>query len=444
MILLKRLSRLLCAVCAFVLCTQTGHAVTEKEMDQARAIATQCYLRYANNGSGYLDEFQASSMKELESKLKTKEKENIRAFKAIALPSDYSSWDKAKLVEFWSVTAFASPGLIQEGKAARSRVKARINAMNISVPEPEATNTPSETKTDIPASIPTETPTTPAPDEILAGEISQQTVQTDSLLSQAEEAEQEVVSLKKEDSSTWIYVAILCVLIAVVIALVVYAARTMKNSEGKATSRPTNADGSSSQEVDTEALREKFGKALASKNDELTSKNTEIDRLESALEAERKRRVTLERQLEKALAEAEILRADATAARERLKEQKPQPAKEETVTPPSPATPRKRQIFLGKVNSRGIFVRADRNFNPAHDVYCLETADGITGSFFVVPDATLIELAILSPEETLGGGTEGNFSDADQSAALTTEMRGTAILEDGRWKVSRKARIRFS
>lgn len=444
MILPKRLSRLLCAVCAFVLCSQTVHAVTEKEMDQARAIATQCYLRYANNGSGYLDEFQASSMKELESKLKTKEKENIRAFKAIALPSGYSSWDKAKLVEYWSVTAFASPGLIQEGKAARSRVKARINAMKISVPESEAASTSPETKTDIPASVPTETPTTPAPDEILADEISQQTAQADSLLSQAEEAEQEVVSLKKEDSSTWIYVAILCVLIAVVIVLVVYAARTMKSSEGKASPRPSNADESSSKEADTEALREKFGKALASKNDELTSKNAEIERLESALEAERERRITLERRLEKALAEAEILRADATAAKERLNEQKPQPAHEDTATPPSPATPRKRQIFLGKVNSRGIFVRADRNFNPAHDVYCLETADGITGSFFVVPDATLTELAILSPEETLGGGTEGNFSDADQSADLTTEMRGTAILEDGRWKVSRKARIRFS
>ena len=52
-------------------------AVTEKEMEEARAITAQAYLRYANDGSGYLDEFRATSMSQLESKLKTI-KEHIR------------------------------------------------------------------------------------------------------------------------------------------------------------------------------------------------------------------------------------------------------------------------------------------------------------------------------------------------------------------------------
>ncbi|MDE6702925.1 MAG: hypothetical protein K2K00_04525, partial [Muribaculaceae bacterium] len=52
-------------------------AVTDKEMEEAKTIAAQAYLRYANDGSGYLDEFKATTMAQLESKLKAKEKENI-------------------------------------------------------------------------------------------------------------------------------------------------------------------------------------------------------------------------------------------------------------------------------------------------------------------------------------------------------------------------------
>ncbi len=127
-------SRLISAVTAFLLAIPCIFAVTDAEMEQARVIATQCYLRYANNGSGYLDDIHPKTMKELESKLKAKEKENIKAFNAIRIPADYASWDKKKLVEYWAATAFNSGGLLAEGKAARSRVRARINAMNVSAP----------------------------------------------------------------------------------------------------------------------------------------------------------------------------------------------------------------------------------------------------------------------------------------------------------------------
>ena len=113
-------------------------AVTDKEMEEARTITAQAYLRYANDGSGYLDDFKATTMSQLESKLKAKEKENIKAFKSVKVPSDYASWDKAKLVEFWGVTFFTSPNLAEKGKVARSRVKQRINAMTVAAPAPSA------------------------------------------------------------------------------------------------------------------------------------------------------------------------------------------------------------------------------------------------------------------------------------------------------------------
>ncbi len=446
---LPRLFRILGTISAILICSTTVQAVTDKEMDRARAIAAQCYLRYANNGSGYLDEFQATSMAELESRLKSKEKENIKAFKSIAVPSGYASWDKAKLVEYWSVTAFNSSKLIAEGKAAKSRVKARINAMNVSAPaaaEKSTAQTAEKPSSETAANSNTQPAAseTPVPADIIPEEPQPSGADMDSLAAQTQEAAQEVVALKKEDSSTWIYVAILCVLIIVVIALVVYAARTMKGSEGKS-SAPTGGESgrTSSYEKEAEAMREKFGKTLASKNEELANKNSEIDRLSAAVESERQRAAQLELRLEKALAEVETLRAENASLKSGLDKYKTQ-GNTVASSQGNAAVPRKRRIFLGRVNSRGIFIRADRNFDPAHDVYCLETADGMTGSFFVVPDATLTEMALLTPEETLGGGCDGNFSDADTATSLTTEMRGSAVLEDNRWKVSRKARIRLS
>ena len=79
-----------------------AYAVTDKEMEEARTITAKAYLRYANDGSGYLDDITVTSMSELNAKLKQKEKENIKAFNSVKVPSDYASWDKEKLVEFWA------------------------------------------------------------------------------------------------------------------------------------------------------------------------------------------------------------------------------------------------------------------------------------------------------------------------------------------------------
>lgn len=84
-------------------------AVTDREMEAARTMAAKHYLRYANNGSDYLDKLNPSTMSELTTFLKAKEKENIKSFNAVAVPKDYASWDKAKLVKYWSVTFFRLP-----------------------------------------------------------------------------------------------------------------------------------------------------------------------------------------------------------------------------------------------------------------------------------------------------------------------------------------------
>ena len=430
-------SRLISAVTAFLLAIPCIFAVTDAEMEQARVIATQCYLRYANNGSGYLDDIHPKTMKELESKLKAKEKENIKAFNAIRIPADYASWDKKKLVEYWAATAFNSGGLLAEGKAARSRVRARINAMNVSAPsKPEEANPEHKAVPDSASGSP-QPVSVPDPKE--DSEAASADAAAADSIADARAEEPELTSVKKEDASTWIYVAILIVLVIVVVVLVVYAARTMKNNATRENGplEPTVSFGSSDSEM--EALREKFGKALAAKNEDLA-------KAAASATAQRERADMLQRRLDDAEAEASALRKENADLRERLAEaRKPQPASAAPRPQAAPAAePRRRSIYLGRVNSRGIFIRADRSFDPAHDIYCLETADGLTGSFFVVADPTLAEMALLTPMETLGGGCEiDNAADADTSSSVITEMRGTALFEDGCWRVGRKARVSF-
>lgn len=442
-------------------------AVTESEMEQARTIAAQLYLRYANNGSGYLDELHPKTMQELEKGLKAKEKENIKAFKSISVPSDYAGWDKAKLVEYWSSTAFKSSGLLAEGKAARTRVKARINAMSVSKPAEKPVDTPE-------AAAPAEEPkeeaktATEQPAQVAEAEakaLEEAAIEADSIAAEEAIATEPV---KHEDSSTWIYVAILVVLIIIVIALVIYATRAMKDNEkaGRASARRRDeapAAAGSVSEDEMEEMREKYGRTLAAKNDELQQLRAQAEKamrraddLENRLrrsemelgearaaaasfaakEAEYARR---EQQLLQRAEEAEK-RASAAAS---APVAAPRAAAEPHPAHPAAAPAERRVIYLGRVNARGIFVRAARRFNPANDIYVLETTDGVRGTFYVATDATVAETTLLSPRESLGGGCDGDFRNAADATAIVTDARGEAVFEDGCWRVARKARVSF-
>ncbi|MDE5840084.1 MAG: hypothetical protein K2H49_04115, partial [Muribaculaceae bacterium] len=107
-------------------------AVSDKEMEQARTLAAKHYLRYANNGSDYLDKLNPASMSELTKSLKNKEIENIKSFNAVAVPKDYASWDKQKLVEYWSSTFFKASGLKEDGKKCLGILARNLNKINVS------------------------------------------------------------------------------------------------------------------------------------------------------------------------------------------------------------------------------------------------------------------------------------------------------------------------
>lgn len=406
---------------ALFLTLAPAKAVTDKEMEQARTITAQAYLRYANNGSGYLDDLSPKTMAELEQSLKAKEKENLRSFKAVSVPKDYASWDKEKLTQFWGTTFFASPGLIEEGRAARTRVRARIGKMTVAAPAAEA---PAAQES---APAPAETPSASAEAQSAQQpEAAQASVPEDVLLQEAAadtgmdmaEPDTETV-VRKKSSSTWIYIAILCVLVGVVIWLVVYAGNAMKshNSSVRAASASDDSD-----EAASEEMRRRFAETLSAKNEELKEAQAEAERL-------RKENARLRGELETARREAAASAAVATA--------------QSAEAPRAPRAARQeRTIWLGRVNKNGIFVRADRAYNPGNSFYKLTTTDGVSGSFSVVTDPTACELALLSPDDILLNACAGrNLTQTRGMKEIVTEMPGTAVFEGGCWRVGRKARI---
>jgi len=128
-----RIGIILLTLVASLSITLDVKAVSREEMENAKTITAKLYLRYANNGSGYLDDVVATSMKELKAKLKKKELENLEAFNSVPVPpeSEYAGWDKAQLMQFWSTTFLDNPKLLAEGKLARKRIATQIHALNI-------------------------------------------------------------------------------------------------------------------------------------------------------------------------------------------------------------------------------------------------------------------------------------------------------------------------
>lgn len=412
-------------------------AVSDREMEEARTIAAKAYLRYANNGSGYLDEVNARSISELQKSLKAKEKENIKAFLAIPVPKDYATWDKTRLVEYWGSTAFKAAGLIEEGKGARPRVRKQIMAMTVSAPSAAA-----------PAEAPAEAAPAPAeaaPAEASVAEQSAEAAATDPAAQQADIlADQKAIeddaknaapeSQNSGSNATWIYVVILCVLIGVVVWLVTFAAKVMN--------RQPDAAGKNDDEA--EEVRAKARQAIASYKEKLAA-HEDVERELKAREQEHVRR---EQQLLARIADLEekLRKAETRSYREAAPAPAPvQPAPAPVRPKPAPVQEEiLHVIYLGRANSRGIFVRADRRLSPGNTIYRLDTEDGLVGTFHVVDNPTVTAIALEHPLEMLSGGCSAiDIEDTVGATSIVTESSGTAIFENGYWKVLRKSSIRY-
>ena len=415
---------------ALMLLPAVSFAVTDKEMEQARTIAAKWYIRYVNDGSGYLDEINPTTIADLEKNLKPKEQENIKAFLAIQVPpsSEYSSWDKDKLVEFW-VGAFQDKGLQEKGRGGRIRTRSQINKMTIAAPKAESAVAHDNVPVASEPSQPSEQNMSVSPVDSITGTLSPEEQE---ILSDMDNVAD--VSVERANNYTWVYIVALAILVGLVIALIVYATNVLKkNAAFKPESREDN-----SRVENNDELKEKFEAIVA-------DKEVEIAMLTKKLESANRRNQELTQKLESLSAEIETLRnRTETGAR-------PAGSKQESVItdyynetePPVKRTPL-HTIYLGRANTRGIFVRADRNLNVGHSVFILDTTDGFTGTFKVADSPASWSLALSNPPEYLYSACiVTNSESAPEAERIVTESSGTAIFEGGCWRVIRKAKIRF-
>ena len=448
------------------LAVANAYSVTDKEMEEAKARTAKIYLRWSNDMSGYLDGKDVKSMSELNELLREKEKENLKAFNAVKTPSDYAGWDKEKLVEYWTKTFFQSPGLNSDGKrgAAIQKIKADLMTMKVSAPSEEPKQEeakPEQPENPIQAAAAADTAV--AKDEQA---IMNEQAAMDADLEEAQNKD------KEAENNTWVYIVVLVVLVAIVIWLVVYAANLMKR-------QPARQSRKKSDEDDDEALRDQARTAIAKKNEELRAMRERLQREENrnaelGMEIERMKleHNRLVQQIQQLREQAnampqerkrtlrQSISTDPVATQpivarpvveepimEVVPKPAPKPRKEPETTIPEP--PKEKQkilnvIYLGRTNKRGIFVRADRRINPGNTIYRLDTNDGLVGTFHVVDEPEVVDTALSNPTEYLGGGCMGeDLLDTEGVTRILTVSAGTAIFENGYWKVLRKTQIRY-
>lgn len=439
-----------------------GLAVTESEMNQAEAITAKYYIRYMNNISDYLDSFTPSSMADLESQLKSdKDREYFKEFQKASVASDYSSWDKDKLVEYWSTTFLTSNSAHLDSKAAnngQARVRIKKSIQSMDVAEPEAAPQPEAAlETEPPApqtSTPSTTYTDPLEEYSVEAQIEENQEKMDALKDSLA-AEEATAGQEKKSSGTWVYIMVLAILVVVVIVLVSYASRTMKNSKknryddddipdngrrgipAAPTGNPVYTSGQSyaASTVEDARRRERYAENLASKTEEimqLTRQLTDMEMLAAQLKEEnRLLKIELERTRSK-VTERHDSRPIETVA---------------PVAAPVASAPmggNKHEVYLGRVNSRGVFVRADRQPVEGQSIYKLTTTNGISGTFALISNPQLDRQLLSDPERWLSGGCFAHdLYDTNGRYSVLTETPGTAVFKDGAWRVERKAKIQY-
>lgn len=405
--------RIFLSLIVSVVVASSAWGVTREEMEQARTITAQAFLRYMNNGSDYLDKLDPVKVSDLKNSLKTKEKENIKIFESIEYPKIevYSQWSKDDLLKYWGTDFWNDSRIPAHCKGARVRVKSKIGAMNVESVAPETTatlaeadNAASEAQRVLDSikmadSIATEVAILEASNDMV-----QEDFASDSIAAE-ESAIEEEETVKSKSSPTLIYSLILIVLVVIIAALIVYAVKGIQKSGKQDVKRDKNEETDSADEEDDD--NHIYKETLDEKDREIASLKAEIDRLNNV-----------------------ILRMN-----DRLSD---------AISEISPNQRPTRTIYLAYANSKNVFVRADSVYNEDYSIFKLVTSDGITGSFSVIDNPIANKLALSLPISILKNSCQSEDMHHDNwCKQIITENAGTAIFENGRWIVKRKADINF-
>lgn len=408
--------RIFLSLIVSVVVTSSAWGVTREEMEQARTITAQAFLRYMNNGSDYLDKLDPVKVSDLKNSLKTKEKENIKIFESIEYPKIevYSQWSKDDLLKYWGTDFWNDSRIPAHCKGARVRVKSKIGAMNVGAEAiksqettatlAEADNAASEAQRVLDSIKMADSIATEAAILEASNDVVQEDFASDSIAAE-ESAIEEEETVKSKSSPTLIYSLILIVLVVIIAALIVYAVKGIQKSGKQDVKRDKNEETDSADEEDDD--NHIYKETLDEKDREIASLKAEIDRLNNV-----------------------ILRMNDRIS--------------DAISEISPNQRPTRTIYLAYANSKNVFVRADSVYNEDYSIFKLVTSDGITGSFSVIDNPIANKLALSLPISILKNSCQSEDMHHDNwCKQIITENAGTAIFENGRWIVKRKADINF-
>lgn len=408
--------RIFLSLIVSVVVASSAWGVTREEMEQARTITAQAFLRYMNNGSDYLDKLDPVKVSDLKNSLKTKEKENIKIFESIEYPKIevYSQWSKDDLLKYWGTDFWNDSRIPAHCKGARVRVKSKIGAMNVGAEAiksqettatlAEADNAASEAQRVLDSIKMADSIATEAAILEASNDMVQEDFASDSIAAE-ESAIEEEETVKSKSSPTLIYSLILIVLVVIIAALIVYAVKGIQKSGKQDVKRDKNEETDSADEEDDD--NHIYKETLDEKDREIASLKAEIDRLNNV-----------------------ILRMNDRIS--------------DAISEISPNQRPTRTIYLAYANSKNVFVRADSVYNEDYSIFKLVTSDGITGSFSVIDNPIANKLALSLPISILKNSCQSEDMHHDNwCKQIITENAGTAIFENGRWIVKRKADINF-
>lgn len=426
-------------------------AVTPEEMEEARTITAKVYLRCSNDGSDYLDKISVKTMSDLEGKLKAKEKENLATFKSLSggVPSDYASWTKADLINYWSRTFYSNPQIKIDSKGFAQKMTE--NALGkMKVRDPGEVEQPVPVAADSASALPDAVTTVPMDEQ-----------STQAVLDTLAETVQSVETGENADegSGNAIYIVLLCVLVAFVVALIIYAARMFKrqsdNDDGDDTEEEQTVTAKSGPNVNvtiaapagTRAvadIEQSGGKEVESLRAENAELRRAIDDYKHHLNYVKNEKAELQEQVRQLRAELEQERRTAPTRIPAGYSDRVDVAnvysEEEAV---SRSDDRSKTLYLGRANDDGMFVRAERELNSAHSIFRLVSTDGITGTFTVLEMPVVRRRIMADPRMALRGSCDCDFSEADRCSEVENVRGGTAVFDQGRWKVLRRAQVRF-
>lgn len=108
------------------------------------------------------------------------------------------------------------------------------------------------------------------------------------------------------------------------------------------------------------------------------------------------------------------------------------------------AAPQPRRLYLSRPDDNQCFTRATEQFERGNSLFLLTTDDGKNGTFTIINDPDVHQMALMMPTQNLTRACSGNaIQTSVGKTRVVTDREGKAVLENGLWHITLKAIIHY-